>query len=1176
MIHYCLGGFSRTVVPLAAVTMTVACLGAHAPQALAAATKGQSAVPQAKSRMTAFLQWPDIHGDQIVFTGEGDLWLGSLSTGAAQRLTSHGGTESRAHFSPDGTRIAFSGQYESSQDVYVMPTTGGSPTRLTYDPSGARTVGWSPDGKSVLFTSYRGGTQQISRLYSVAAAGGAAKRLPIPEVTQAATHADGKRIAYVPVSADWQHWYRYKGGMADHLWLADTQAKTFKRLGDFDGIDKNPVWVGDTLYFISQRSGVPNVWKMDPANGKATEVTRYRLASYSRENSSAASFTDYEIDRLSTDGKRLIFQHGNGLAVYDPAANKTTEARFDLRSDRIHARPRRVPLQAAMTGATLGPSGKRLLLEARGQIVSVPVKEGDSRLVAPLAGSRSQNAAWSPDGKQIAFVSDRSGEEQVWIAPAQGDGVAKPLTTTLKGQLRRLEWSPDGKRIVVGDREMRILLIEVATGAITQVDQADRGYTYGTSNDYYHFSPDGKWLAYSKIEPNWNYGIYLYDITTKQKTRLTPSDLSAYAPRFDTSGKYLVYLSDREFRPAISGASHYFVFDKTTRVTLLALSKETKSPYLLTNDEEGAAAIAAAAKAGEPEAKKEMAAKSGTKPAATSAAGPPKLPEVKIDLEGLAERIVRVPLPAGNYASVAMVNGERLFLRDLIEPGSLRSEGPTRSRLLAFRVRKPVGDKPEEVQTLLEGPLDFEVSTDGKKMLLLSEKTLTVVDTDTGPLTAATGKVSLTGQTLLVDPEAEWRQIYQESWRIARDFFYDPALHGVNWNAVRAKYAALLPAVADRADLNLLLGDLIAELNVGHAYVGGGDRGEGLPRPIPLGFLGADLVLATEGSAYRIERIFPGDGFDEENRSPLLEPGVNVRAGDYILAVGGQPVRADQDIEALLVGTPGQIITLTVNRKPTREGARSVQVRPIADESQLRYYGWVADRQAYVAKNGGPNLGYVHIPDMGAGGLTEFAKHYYPNLGKDGLIYDVRYNGGGFIDAMLLLQMSGKPYSYFKPRYGASWTRQDWAFAGHGVALCNEYSGSDAEEFSDAFQRLKLGPVIGMRTWGGEVGSGGGYRLIDGGSLNIPNYGEWTPDSGWVIEGTGVTPDITVEQDPGAVLAGRDPQLDRAIANLKEQIAKNPVPRPVPPPFPNKAYTAAPEGNDPVAGAAAARRKTSR
>ncbi len=508
-----------------------------------------------------------------------------------------------------------------------------------------------------------------------------------------------------------------------------------------------------------------------------------------------------------------------------------------------------------------------------------------------------------------------------------------------------------------------------------------------------------------------------------------------------------------------------------------------------------------------------------------------------------------MPVPADRYQRVDATDGRLLLLVQ-----DQTGEQPPYTavhQLRAFDVKK------KEVQVLVNRLTDYELSHDRKKLLLRNGRSgLSVVDAATGPVAGGTGAVDLAPVVLNVEPEAEWRQIFHETWRIARDFFYDPGMHGVDWPAVRQRYAARLPLAGDRTDLNGILGEMLGELNVGHAYVGGGTT-SGVTS-VSMGYLGADYEPVGQG-AFRVTKLYPGDGFDLEARSPLLAPGVNVKVGDYLLALNGQPARTDQDLQALLVGSANQVVTLTVNGKPTTEGAREVRVKPLASDDQARYYDWVAGRRDYVQRHGGENLGYVHIPNMSEGGLREFAKQYYGQLDRDGLVYDVRNNGGGYIADMLLLQMASRPYSYFKPRYGASWTFTDWAFAGHSAALINQTAFSDAEVFADSFQRLKLGPVIGVPSGGGAVGSGSGYALIDGGQVFIPNYAFWAPDRGthnmgrWLVEGSGAQPDIVVENDPAAVMAGRDPQLDRAITYLKEKLQQQPVLRPVPPPFPNKA-----------------------
>ena len=1068
-----------------------------------------------------FLRRPDIHGDQVVFTSEGDLWLGTISTRIAMRITSAEGVEGPARFSPDGRLLAFTAHYDGGTDVYVMDAGGGMPRRLTWDPTGATVLGWTPDGASVLFRSNRNSGTRRNRLWSVPAGGGSARLLPVPYAEFASMSRDGHRIAYVPVSAEWQHWKRYRGGNADDVWLADTAAHTFRRLTTDPGVDTEPVWVGDAIYFVSERDGHANLYRLDLSSGAATPATTY---------------TDYDIRYPGTDGSRVVFEHGDGLALYDPATGRSEELRLNLHSDRIHARERRVPALKNLVGVVIGPTGKRLLVSARGQILSAPVEHGDVRTVAVQPGSRCQYPSWSADGKQVAFVSDRSGEEEVWVMPSSG-GEARQVTRDHKGPLGPLVWSPDGKHIATSDHEMRILLVDVAGGAIRVVDQADRGGSYDLLNDSYRFSPDGQWLAYASPMSNWNWAIHLYDIAGRRNVPVTSAEMNSTAPAFDSTGKYLYFLSDRAFDPRVVNANRYFSYDKFTKISLVTLAADGTSPFLTPNDQEGAPPDSTSKDAkGRPKptaGKKVGASKAGAGPA-----------RVRVDLPGLSDRIAEVPVPGDRYVRVEPVEG-RLLLETLENP---TSTGPFEAarQLRAFDIKK------KEVKVLVKSLTDFQVSADRKKLLLQNGKEFTVVDAGVDEVAEGKGKVETDAWTLLADPAAEWRQIFAETWRIARDFFYDPAMHGVDWPAVRTKYEAMLPAVADRSDLSFVLGEMVAELNCGHAYIGGGDQ-PAAP-VVPMGFLGADLEPAPGPTpAFRVTKIYPGDGFDLDARSPLLTPGIDVKVGDYILAVAGQPVRADQDLQALLAGTADRMTALTVNSRPSLSGAREVLIKPMASERATRRYDWEASRLEYVRANGGPNLGYIHIPDMFEGGLREFGKHYYSNLDKDGMVFDVRFNGGGLIDAMLLLQIASKPYSYFKPRYGASWTRQDWAFAGHSVALVNDQSYSDAEEFCDAFQRLKLGPVVGVRSWGGEVGSGNGYAMLDGGTVYIPNYGEWVPEGKWVIEGTGATPDLEVEEDPAALMAGRDPQLDKAIEYLKQKLTAEPVVHPTPPPFPNKA-----------------------
>jgi tricorn protease len=1046
----------------------------------------------------AYMRRPDVFGDKVVFTAQGDLWLGSIQAGTAQRLTSHPGNETFAHFSPDGTQIAFLGNYDGGNDVYVMPTTGGLPKRLTYDTGIARPLGWTPDGKSVLFRSRRNNPENRNRLFTVPATGGIPTLLPIPYAEFAQFSPDGKQIAYVPVSAEWQNWWRYEGGQADDVWLADLGKKEFKKLTDFKGIDTSPVWVEGKLFFVSERDGQANLTQLDPASKKTMAGTKY---------------TDYAVRYPATDGKKIVFEHGNGIALFDPNSNQAKELKFELVGDRIHARPRRIAIANWWQNATIGPSGKRVAVDVRGGILTLPVDDGDARTVLPMTGFRSKYPTYSPDGKQLAFISDKSGDEEIWICDAVSGGSPRQLTRDHVGPLLRPVWSPDGKWIAFSDREQRIMIVDTTSGATTTIDQADRGQSYDRINQSYNFSPDSKWLTFQQIAKNWFNVVMLYEIGTQKKTQLTESSYESISPVFDPSGKYLWFISDRNFDPVMNNINNLAGFDKTSKLFCFALGKDTPSPFALKVDDEGQA------KKDEPK--------------------PDAQPVTQIDLEGLADRLIEAPAPPNRYQRILPADGKLVIITN--QP---QQNDDDTNMVVTFDI------KSKQVATIAPSARTAELSGDRKKLLVLNGQSLTVADAATG---FAGGKALDLSVQMEIDPTAEWKQMYSEAWRLERDLFYDPNLHGADWKAVKAKYEGLLPLLGSRDDLSQLMKDVIAELNAGHAYITGGDLGT-TPSGTPqlMGYLGADFEAVPGSPAYKITKLYAGDRSSEAARSPLLEPGLGVKVGHYLLAVNGRPASPDLDVQALMIGTLGKVTSLLVNDKPTTDGARTIWVKPLPSEAAARYQEWVLQKRAYVKAALGPEAGYVHMPDMTFGGLVEFNKQYFPQVSDHLMVMDVRNNGGGFISGIALLQIASQPESYSKPRFGASWSRQNWGFIGHRVALCNENSGSDAEWFSDMFKRMKLGPVIGARTWGGLVGSGGGYPLLDGGRVFVPNYGAWFPDSGWVAEGPGFKPDVEVEQDPAALLAGKDPQLDKAIQYLKDKMKSDPVKTPMPPAFPVK------------------------
>jgi tricorn protease len=1056
-----------------------------------------------------FLTKPDIHGDWVVFTAEGDLWLGSISQHAARRITSDPGTETNARFSPDGKTIAFTAQYDGGNDVYKMPVDGGPPQRLTFDPAQAEVQGWTPDGSAVIFRSRRGNPFDM-HLFEVPMGGGTPKQLPVPRAEFGSLAPSGI-LAYVPESFEWANWFHYKGGGADKIWLANLNTHKFTKLTDYEGVDTTPVWCGDRIYFVSERSGWSNLWEYDMRTKGLKQCTHY---------------SDAPVRYPSSDGHRIVFQHGAHVAMFDPAGDQVTELSFDMSSDRVHSRQQRVPLASQVNttvmvqnggGISLGPTGKRILIEARGQIVSVAATAGDMRVLEDKQGSRARFPVWSPDGKRFAFISDRSGENELWIGDAAGGSDPKQLTHGLATEPFPPIWSPDGKWLALFDHDERVLLVDAATGVAKTVDQADEMSSYDTPTGTARFSPDSKLLAFSRPNSNWLNCVELYEISSGRKQHVTDWRINSYMPVFDATGKFLLFLSDNNMAGTSVPPFGQFGLSKLTHVEMLPLLASTPSPFLPKNDDEGVVA----------DQKQKADAKAEAKPA----------PSV-VDWDNMTARIIQTPMDLGLYTLLDAAPGKILALS--YDATSFSGPpGPGSFRLVSFDLES------RETTTLAEGIDAFQLSGDQKKVLLIAPGRRISVHDLGAPASSNTGLVDLSPYTLAYDPEQEWRQIFEESWRVGRDFYYDPNMHGLDWDAIRKKYEARLSMVGDRRDLSRLLADMVSELSTGHAYIGDpSPRGPGSN----LGFLGIDAESVPGMDAVRITKLLRGDPFDLDVASPLLEPGMNVKEGDYILEIAGQPVTRDKDFESLLIGTRGQTVAIMVNDKPSRDGARVIRVRPLASEYDLRYEDWVMGRTKYVEEHGGPDFGYCHLPDMENGGIAGFLKGQTADTFKSAMIYDTRYNGGGYISSLVLQDIASRPTNWFKPRHGSPWTREGWANIGHRVAICNEGNFSDGELFIVDWEYMGLGPVVGTRTGGGEVGSGGGYALIDGGTIYIPAYGAYRGNE-WLVEGKGAVPTVPVEQDPNEVMAGRDPQLDKAIELMKAELAKDPVSVPQHPPF---------------------------
>ncbi len=1060
---------------------------------------------------TKLLRFPDIAGDLVVFCYGGDLWKASTEGGQAVRLTAHPGQELFPKFSPDGKWIAFTGQYDGDEQVYIMPTAGGIPKQLTYYPAAGplpprwgydhQVYGWTPDGTQVLFRSLRDadGGKTLTGLYTVSVDGGLPVMLPMPTSGAGDLSPDGKHIFYSPLFRDFRTWKRYEGGWAQDLYVFDTESNQATPIDNSVRTERDPMWIGEHLYFASDRGGRLNLYRYDRETKTSEVLTHHR---------------EWDVRWPSSDStSRIVFEIDGVLAIYDIASDKETRLSITVPDDGLAMRPSRYPADKNIESYALSPKGKRAVFVARGDVFTVPVEKGSTRNLTNSSDAHDKHARWSPDGRKIAFVSDLSGEEQVYLINQDGRGEPEALTTGHQVMLSAPEWSPDSKRIAYSDKDGKLFVLTVETKSVVEIEDSPRGGIFD-----YTWSGCSSHLAFTMSEANGFSRLHIWSATEGTVQPITDPRFDIGSPTWDPEGNYLFYLSRREFAPQISSIEWNYAGSHDVQAYALALRKDVKNPFAPESDE---VSIEEDKKDEKPDEEKEDSATEKKKEKAD-----PK-PTV-IDFDGLAQRSVRIPIPAGNIRSLAAIKG---FLFYSTSGSSYYGRSSQEKPVLHLYDLKNRESKP-----FLEDAGGGALSADGEKILVRAQGSFARYDAKPG----ASGKQAVSTSGLMVDrvPSEEWLTIFNEVWRRYRDFFYVDNMHGFDWKAIGDQYRPLVAHVAHRSDLNYVIGEMISELNVGHAYIAGGDFE--IPDRPKVALPGARFERDAQANKYRIATILRGHNEESKYRSPLTEVGVDAREGDYVLAIDGEPLSGDDNPYRLLQHKTAPVV-LTVNDKPEEEGSRQITYRPIDSESSLLYLNWVLGNMEKVHAMTSGKVGYLHIPDMGAPGIYEFIKWFYPQIRKEGMVVDVRSNGGGNVSQWIIerldTELLGTRFGYSSDEPG---TYPATVFHGHKVCLINETSASDGDIFPHRFRKAGLGPLIGKRSWGGVVGISSRGPLLDGGTVYVPLQATNDTDGAYIIEGHGVDPDIIVNNDPQAVIEGRDPQLERGVQEVLRMMAENP------------------------------------
>ncbi|MBX3460755.1 MAG: PD40 domain-containing protein [Planctomycetes bacterium] len=1064
------------------------------------------------------LRFPDVSATHICFVYAGDIWTVPKAGGGATRLSTAPGEEYKPRFSPDGRSIAFSANYDGNMDIYTLPVEGGYATRLTHHPAADLMVDWTPDGKSIIYsTSATSPTGRYAELYKLSAKGGLPEKLAVPYGDNASMSPDGGSVAFNPWSVDFRTWKRYRGGMASRMWTFNLKTHEAVEISNTGANFGNPMWHGDRIFYLCDEGEAArnNIWVYDVKTAKRSQVTFYK---------------DFDVRFPAIGPEDIVFEHGGRLHLLDLKTTKPRPVDVSVVTDGATLRPRLASASGSVANSGVSPLGERAVFEARGDIFTVPAEHGVTRNLTRTPGIFERYPSWSPDGKLIAYWSDRGGEYELTTQPAEGG----PETTHTKlgpGYRYVPQWSPDSRRVAFIDQTMRIRLHDFETGKTHEVDKGLWTYHGALERFRVSFSTDSRWMAYSRGQDNSNDAIYIYDTTTHQSRKVTSAYYNDESPAFDPAGNYLYFVSGRSFNPIYSDIDNTWIYTNTQVLMAVPLRRDVKSPLATRNNDESSP---------RPEPRRE--ARDDSKPK----------PPVGIDFEDFERRGIELPAQTGRISNVQAVEGRVLYLRRPRTGSADRN-----SSLVSYDLES------REERVIDENVGNFEVAAGGRRMLVESRGSFSIRAIQGGsgarggrgagegepdPARRDRMALSLADMQCTVDPGAEWRQMFIESWRLQRDFFYDRSMHGVDWPKVREQYGALLGQCVTRWDLNYLISEMISELNASHTYNRGGEAESG--PSVNVGMLGCDYAL--EQGRYRIVKIYDGAPWDSEVRSPLNESSLGIKQGMWLLAVNGVEIDTSRDPWAAFQGLAGKVVALTINDKPSVDGARVVHVTAMDSESRLRYLSDVEATRAKVETASGGRIGYVYVPDTGRRGQTELVRQLRAQFKCEAMIIDERFNGGGQLPDRFVELLDRPALCYWGVRDGADWQTPMFAHQGPKAMLINGRAGSGGDAFPYFFKRAGCGKLIGTRTWGGLIGITGAPRLLDGGSVTVPTFGIYNTEGEWIIEGYGVDPDIEVVAHPTKLAKGEDPEVDRAVKELLDELKTNAPKPPAKPKYPDR------------------------